>query len=55
VQAITHYHHPGQCGNASIFQLLPRVTLTVTVGVVILVVVVVQNMMVVMMVVNEVI
>lgn len=55
VQAVAHYHHPGQCGNAGIFQLLPRVTLTVAVGVVVLVVVVVENMMVVMMVVNEIV
>lgn len=55
VQPIAHDHHPGQCGNASILQLLSRVALAVAVGVVVLVVVVVQNMMVVVMVVNEVI
>ena len=55
MQAVPHYHHPRQCGDAGIFQLLPRVALTVTVGVVVLMVVVVENMMVVMMVVNEII
>ena len=55
VQAVAHYHHPCQRGDAGIFQLLPRVALTMTVGVVVLVVVVMENMMVVMMVVNEII
>lgn len=55
MQTVTHDHHPGQRGDAGILQLLPRVALTVTMGVVVLVVVVMQNMMVVMMVVNEII
>lgn len=55
MQTVTHYHHPGQSGNASIFQLLPRVALTMTVGVVVLVVVMMEDMMVVMVVVNEII
>lgn len=41
VQPVTHDHHPGQCGNAGILQLLSRVALAVAVGVVVLVVVVV--------------
>lgn len=55
MQAVPHDHHPGQCGDASVFQLLPRVALAVAVGVVVLVVVVMENMMVVMMVVDEII
>lgn len=55
MQAISHDHHPGQGGNASVFELLPRVALAVAVGVVVLVVVVMENMMVVMMVVDEII
>lgn len=55
VQAVAHDDHPGQCGDAGVLQLLPRVALTVTVGVVVLVVVVMQNMMVIMMVVNEIV
>lgn len=55
VQAVAHYHHPGQCGDAGVFQLFPRVALTVAVGVVVLVVVVVEDMMIVMMMVNEIV
>lgn len=52
---LPHDHHPGQRGDASIFQLLPGVALAVAVRVVVLVVVVMENMMVVMMVVDEII
>ena len=55
VQPVTHDHHPGQCGNAGVLQLLSRVALAVAVRVVVLVVVVVQNVMVVVMVVDEVV
>lgn len=34
-QVVTPYHHPHQCGEAGTFQLLLRVALTVTLGVVV--------------------
>lgn len=51
VQPISHDHHPGQSCYPRVLQLLARVALAVTVGMMVLVMVVVQNVMVVMVVV----